>query len=277
MRVSVLVFACLLVLPVPGFGVTAKEVSAQLERLKDPNLSISQKGEVSRKIQAGGKDAIPALIGCRNDGTSIGEVPRTGGECVNRPANLPMPPQCERLMQTETLGQRCEALLYQILTPAYASPYETPHTSKAMPPQPFVVPDWPKWWEQYQGKTLDEIHQDARKLIDQFWLQDAKASLVWAGPESVGAASGRGAWEQQVGQRVELSGIAQNAKLGAVVQVDGRVIYVKGKDRWESAVVGTKVQVKGVLRKFEAPAAQQKDGAWSAGVGEASMAYSLEP
>jgi hypothetical protein len=91
----------------------------------------------------------------------------------------PVPPQCARPLETETLGERCETLLYEIITPPYTSPYMTPHTSKQMPPQPFVIPNWSQWWAQYQNKSLEEIQQEARKRIDEFWLHNSRASVVW--------------------------------------------------------------------------------------------------
>ena len=47
-------------------------------------------------------------------------------------------------------------------------------------------------------------------------------------------------------------GIAQNAKLGAVVLADDRVVYCHGLDHWPTDVVGTTVVVHGVLEQTDA-------------------------
>jgi hypothetical protein len=79
-----------------------------------------------------------------------------------------------------------------------------------------------------------------------------------------------------VGKQVTITGIARNAKLGAVVFSDGQTIYLKDKSSWELGILNETVRVSGVLQKFETPRATQKDGEWSAGVTEGETAYRLE-
>jgi hypothetical protein len=78
------------------------------------------------------------------------------------------------------------------------------------------------------------------------------------------------------GKQVTITGIARNAKLGAVVFSDGQTIYLKDKSSWESGILNETVRVSGILQKFETPRATQNNGEWSAGVTEGESAYRLE-
>ena len=55
----------------------------------------------------------------------------------------------------------------------------------------------------------------------------------------------------QVGKAVELTGVAQNAKAGAVLVVDGSPIYVKNLAAWPDALRGKTVKVKGTLKSMK--------------------------
>lgn len=67
--------------------------------------------------------------------------------------------------------------------------------------------------------------------------------------------------------RVELVGVAQNAKLGAVVTGTARGdVYCRGLDAWPDELVGVKVRVSGRLETTDAFAARvDADGAISQG------------
>jgi len=158
---------------------SSKEISKEITQLKASGISDAEKWQITRKIQASGKDAIAPLIACVGDPSVIGKAPITGGECFNLPANLKTPPQCQSMQRPETLGERCELMLYNILTLAYTSPLMSQVTSKAAPPQPFVIPNWKSWWKKYEKQSLEEIQLEARKKIDEFWKNDHKASVVW--------------------------------------------------------------------------------------------------
>ena len=82
--------------------------------------------------------------------------------------------------------------------------------------------------------------------------------------------------DPQLGKTITLTGTAQNAKLGAVLLVDGDAIYLKDKNAWEPEILNQKVQVKGILQKYDPPVAEKKNGEWSAGVSENSRTYRLE-
>lgn len=159
--------------------VRSETVAEQIAELKNPNLSDTDKWNLSRQIQSQGTAAIPALIACAKDPSPVGILPLEGGECINRPAHLPTPPQCINPVRTETLGERCERMLYNIVTPSYTSPYMTMLTAKQAPPPPFVIEDWNRWWAQQKHHTLEQIHQEARKKIDAFWLNNHRGSIVW--------------------------------------------------------------------------------------------------
>jgi hypothetical protein len=86
-----------------------------------------------------------------------------------------------------------------------------------------------------------------------------------------------GATEAPAGKPITVIGIAQNAKLGAVVLSAGpTTYYLKDKSSWEPELLNKKVRVTGTLQKFELPVAVKKNGEWSAGVSEPESAYRLE-
>jgi len=153
--------------------------ATQISELKNPKLSNDDKTKVGLLIQSEGTTAIPALIACLKDPAPVGTVPLEGGECINRPANQPVPPQCVNPVRTVTLGERCEQMLYSILTPAYTSPYMTMLNTKQAPPPPFVISDWKAWWAAHQSQSLDQIHAEARQKIDAFWKNNHQKSIDW--------------------------------------------------------------------------------------------------
>ncbi|MFO1518918.1 MAG: hypothetical protein U1F57_04535 [bacterium] len=161
------------------FAESPPEILGQIQKLKDLKLPDSEKGKISRQIEEEGKTAIPFLIGCLKDPAPIGKTPLVGGECVNRPAYLPVPPQCQNPLRNETLGERCELLLYRIVTPVDDSPNRPPLKSKEAPPRPFVISDWNSWWKKYEKASLEQIHAEARKKIDEFWSGNLRKSVVW--------------------------------------------------------------------------------------------------
>lgn len=68
---------------------------------------------------------------------------------------------------------------------------------------------------------------------------------------------------------VIISGIAQNAKEGAVIETTDMIYYLEGLHSWDTSVSGKKVEVKGDLIK-ETPVAggeelKDKGGKWKQG------------
>ncbi len=66
---------------------------------------------------------------------------------------------------------------------------------------------------------------------------------------------------------VRLVGVAQDAKGGAVVVVDGSPVYLRGMDSWRSDVVGKRVVVEGAVadEQYLPEATKDEKGAWSQG------------
>jgi len=132
---------------IPHLGNATEDIEGKIQALKTPNLSEDKKWEISREIQSAGKQAIPGLIGC--------------------------------VKNSPKLADHCQLLLYNIITPLYTSPYTTRISAAQNLPTYFVIPNWGKWWKKQQNKSLDKIHDEARKKIDEFWLQNHKKSIVW--------------------------------------------------------------------------------------------------
>ena len=65
-------------------------------------------------------------------------------------------------------------------------------------------------------------------------------------PPAGSAPAGFTSW---VGQKVHLEGQAADAKLGAVVLVDGEPVYLKGMLAWPADVTGKTVRVNGILEE----------------------------
>jgi hypothetical protein len=149
-------------------------------QLSDPSLSDSQKWDLGRSIVGQGKAAFRTLIKYFKDEWIIGSEFSQGGECINPPPHLPIPERCKFPSRQLRLGERCEQLLYQIITPPYTSAYSTRLPAKDAPGPYFVIKDFKKWWEKYQNLSLPEIHEKARQLINQFWLRGyAKGPVEW--------------------------------------------------------------------------------------------------
>jgi hypothetical protein len=103
----------------------------------------------------------------------------------------------------ETLNDRSTLLLYQIITPQYTSPYITRVHSKVFPGPPFVIKDWKGWWQKYKDASLSEIHDKARKLMDEFWLRGyQKGSVEWV-VDNTDPASFVGEWQARLAPGTE--------------------------------------------------------------------------
>ena len=83
-------------------------------------------------------------------------------------------------------------------------------------------------------------------------------------------------WEQQLGKKSSVVGIAQNAKLGPMVLMGPGPLYLQGQSEFKTELLGKTIRVTGILKKCSLPVATQRDGAWSAGVSGSDAAYCLE-
>lgn len=69
-------------------------------------------------------------------------------------------------------------------------------------------------------------------------------------------------------EEITISGIAENAKWGAIIISDSTMYYMDGLDAWEDKVIGNRVEVTGELKieKFTAEDLQNEKGEWSQGI-----------
>ena len=80
----------------------------------------------------------------------------------------------------------------------------------------------------------------------------------------------------KIGKKLSLTGLAENAKLGAVLMVNHEPIYLKDMSAWPEPDLHQIVRVTGILRQVQQPMATQEGGIWSAGVAAPGNAYQLE-
>ena len=76
------------------------------------------------------------------------------------------------------------------------------------------------------------------------------------------------ALKKQLGQKVNLSGIAKDAKGGAVlITSEGHAIYIKGLDSWPSNILDKSISASGLLKeeKFIPDPRIDENGAISTG------------
>ena len=66
------------------------------------------------------------------------------------------------------------------------------------------------------------------------------------------------ALEAQVGQRVTLTGAAQNAAAGASLLVEGWPVYIGGLSRWPADLAGRELDVTGTLVSTRGPAPEDR-------------------
>ena len=66
------------------------------------------------------------------------------------------------------------------------------------------------------------------------------------------------ALEAQVGQRVTLTGTAQNAAAGASVLIEGWPVYIGGLSRWPADLAGHELDVTGTLVRTRGPAPEER-------------------
>jgi len=113
--------------------------------------------------------------------------------------------------------------------------------------------------------------------ISLFCILAIVAFDVSAGSKPPGNNAASSDWTQRVGKKVTVVGIAQNAKSGAILLVDGEALYLQGKESWEAKDVNQKIRATGRLAEFQLPVASQNEkGEWSAGVAAPGTAYRLE-
>lgn len=191
------VWALLLVLPVEaGLGhdrlldsgeKKTKKIDNLIGHLEDPKPVAKNREEVEGLIKGYGLEAVPILIDHLDDRRPAGtEGAGPPGRCLNQPLfeRVNPPDDCRNLeaqRQPVTVGERSRRLLYEILTPPFEySPEQGRILWKTHGERPFVIKDWVQWWGNHQGRTLEELHAEVRKLNDRYWRRGwEKGPIEW--------------------------------------------------------------------------------------------------
>lgn len=128
-------------LEVPGGTL---ELAALLD-LMGSSATRNDKQAALKKLEAAGREAVPLLVASLAD-------PR-------------------RFEQTgRTVAQRCEALLYALVTPKDVPP--PAEQVKVVDERVLEVKDWRDFWARRKDRTLEAIHEELRPLVRAYW--DAK-------------------------------------------------------------------------------------------------------
>lgn len=148
---------------------TIEQLIGELGR---PALNADQKQAVKRSLVARGKEAIPPLIDHIND-PHIYEEHRDVQNYMGLPARGPRP---SPIYADITVGSQCQEMLYDIITPRYQSPYAKP--IKPYSGSMLAVRDWRAWWLKNKGKSLAQIHEELKPLVDRYWQQHGTEQVV---------------------------------------------------------------------------------------------------
>lgn len=133
-----------------------------IEKLALPNLSQGEKSQIENKIMGYQKDALVALI-----------------EKIHDPRIYAVRKSEDGTKEISiSIGQRCEQMAYQIITPYYQRPEGIPVDQDIS--RPFIIQDWKKWTENYRQKNIIEIRNES-KIYIQKYLNGAwkKGPLIW--------------------------------------------------------------------------------------------------
>ncbi len=143
---------------VGGANATVDLSGAQLiNLLGDPLYSPEGKQQTEVELIAGGLASVPALVAALGDRRAYGTRPVPGPDGTMKAEPI-------------TVGQQCEALLYQIITPQYRSRFEK-GSIKVKDPVMFTVTNWPAWWDHNRSRGLGAIHKDISDATDRYWQQ----------------------------------------------------------------------------------------------------------
>lgn len=132
-----------------------------IKQLGDQDIPFAKREAAAISLQADyGKPALPKLIGCLTDERVYN--PRRAiitGDMFNRPIFDPAP---EPEYEAQTVGEKCEEVLYEILE-AKVPPCPEPGQVNCKPRgRYYSVADWNQWWQDNKGKTLAEIQEMVR-------------------------------------------------------------------------------------------------------------------
>lgn len=149
-------------------GSEARNLKAYVDVLGS-DAPMRSRQEAGDALVKAGKSAIPVLIASLHD-TRVYETRDISNRMNLPPAAEPPKPLIAKI----TVGERCEKLLYQIITPPTTSSF----AGKVISEQILRVTDWNQWWAANQGKSLDAIHAELKPLVDQYWKQHGITQTV---------------------------------------------------------------------------------------------------
>lgn len=188
---GVAVLLCVAVMPAVGVagergtkGGGGDELPSLLGRLGDSKLSADEKRKTEERIIAAGKDAIPVLIAHVNDPTTAWteRAVVNMGEVMNQPPSLHGGGAEPRYADEAVMvGKRCDEMLRRIVTPRdYRSPEERVMKPISMGSGGgmFRVENWGKWWEKNKGKSLSEIQESIKPVIDRWFREGGVEQVV---------------------------------------------------------------------------------------------------
>jgi hypothetical protein len=144
---------------------------SELIEILGSDTPMAKKREASGLLVAAGVDAIPVLIRALGDARVYEQR-----DIANR-MNLPVtakPP--EPLMANISVGEHCEDLLYEIITPRHGSPYAG--NFKVYSDQMLRVDDWEEWWAANEQKSLEQIRAELQPLVNEYWKQHGTTQTV---------------------------------------------------------------------------------------------------
>jgi hypothetical protein len=142
------------------------ELAAAVAKLANP----AERDEAAKTLSSAGADAIPALIWSLSDGRTYDVR-----DIANR-MNLPNNARVDPVMANMTVGQRCDDLLQQLITPAVGSP--PAGNFKVFSTQVLRVDDWRTFWMKRKGKSLAQIHAELKPLAAKYWEQHGTTQKV---------------------------------------------------------------------------------------------------
>ena len=152
-----------------GKGWGAEDLKAQVD-VMGSGAPAALKQQAGEALVKAGKAAIPILIGSLGD-SRVYET-RDIANRMNLPPNVGQP---KPVWSKITVGERCEKLLYRIITPAVGG---TESKSKVISEQVLRVGDWKQWWAANQGKSLESIHEELKPLVEAYWKQHGTTQVV---------------------------------------------------------------------------------------------------
>ena len=142
------------------------DLAALLEQLGS-DAPLDDKREAAQKLKLAGRDAIPLLIASLSDGR-----PYEVRDLTNR-MNLPPGAHPKPLLATLRVGERCENLLYDLVTPAVPG-----SNIKVFSEQALRISDWRAFWEKRRDRSLEQIHAELEPLVREYWKTHGTTQTV---------------------------------------------------------------------------------------------------